>query len=235
MHNLTREPVGGCSCGVALGCGLRPRRGVASGIVQRSALEFGLMPLHRSAGFAGRGGAPSTPSPGAGAQHGGGQRPSSSFPPNSPVQVREARAGLAGWAAAWRRFGWIPEMLHWQLSHAHPTVGGYPLRPELVESTYLLYAATRDPGLLHAASEVVGRLRRFTRARCGHASVADVASGRLEDTMESFFLSETTKYLYLLFANATGLVDHFVLSTGAAEGGGPARVARPEGQGWFRV
>ena len=25
---------------------------------------------------------------------------------------------------------------------------GYPLRPELMESTYLLYAATRDPSLL---------------------------------------------------------------------------------------
>lgn len=31
--------------------------------------------------------------------------------------------------------------------------------------------------------------------------------------MESFFLSETVKYLYLLFSNATALVDHFVFST----------------------
>ena len=35
----------------------------------------------------------------------------------------------------------------------------------------------------------------------------------LQDTMESFFLSETVKYLYLLFSNASAVVDHFVLST----------------------
>ena len=32
---------------------------------------------------------------------------------------------------------------------------------------------------------------------------AGVLAGVLEDTMESFFLSETAKYLYLLAANAT--------------------------------
>ncbi len=42
-----------------------------------------------------------------------------------------------------------------------------------------------------------------------HPSLAFV----LQDTMESFFLSETVKYLYLLFSNASAVVDHFVLST----------------------
>jgi hypothetical protein len=51
------------------------------------------------------------------------------------------------------------------------------------------------------------------RAACGFASLSDVDSGQLEDTMESFFLSETSKYLFLLFSNATGLADHYVLST----------------------
>jgi hypothetical protein len=36
--------------------------------------------------------------------------------------------------------------------------------------------------------------------------------------MESFFLSETVKYLYLLFSNASALVDHFVLSTEVSVG-----------------
>ena len=31
--------------------------------------------------------------------------------------------------------------------------------------------------------------------------------------MESFFLSETVKYLFLLFSNATALPDHYVMST----------------------
>ena len=38
-------------------------------------------------------------------------------------------------------------------------------------------------------------------------------AGELEDTMESFFLSETTKYLYLLHSNASALADFTVLST----------------------
>ena len=38
-------------------------------------------------------------------------------------------------------------------------------------------------------------------------------AGALEDTMESFFLSETIKYLCLLHSNATALPDYFVFST----------------------
>ena len=35
--------------------------------------------------------------------------------------------------------------------------------------------------------------------RCGYATVHDVHDKSLEDRQESFFLSETVKYLYLLF------------------------------------
>ena len=38
-------------------------------------------------------------------------------------------------------------------------------------------------------------------------------AGELEDSMESFFLSETTKYLYLLHANATDLPSFSVFTT----------------------
>ena len=34
---------------------------------------------------------------------------------------------------------------------------------------------------------------------CGVAALSNVANRTKEDTMESFFLSETMKYLYLLF------------------------------------
>eukprot|EP01130_Rhizamoeba_saxonica_P003267 TRINITY_DN1395_c0_g1_i3.p1 TRINITY_DN1395_c0_g1~~TRINITY_DN1395_c0_g1_i3.p1 ORF type:complete len:350 (-),score=70.91 TRINITY_DN1395_c0_g1_i3:37-1086(-) len=37
------------------------------------------------------------------------------------------------------------------------------------------------------------------RVECGYASVSDVDTYRLEDRMDSFFLTETCKYLYLLF------------------------------------
>ena len=41
----------------------------------------------------------------------------------------------------------------------------------------------------------------------------DGVTGELEDSMESFFLSETSKYLFLLQANTTHLPDHYVFTT----------------------
>lgn len=38
-------------------------------------------------------------------------------------------------------------------------------------------------------------------------------AGELADSMESFFLAETTKYLFLLLSNATAINDFFVFST----------------------
>ena len=41
-------------------------------------------------------------------------------------------------------------------------------------------------------------LERY-RTDCGYASVRDILEGELDPRMESFLLSETFKYLYLLF------------------------------------
>ncbi|KAA0190671.1 alpha-1 2-Mannosidase [Fasciolopsis buskii] len=40
---------------------------------------------------------------------------------------------------------------------------------------------------------------RFYSSRCGFATIHNVEDKSQEDRMESFFLSETLKYLYLLF------------------------------------
>jgi hypothetical protein len=40
-----------------------------------------------------------------------------------------------------------------------------------------------------------------------------MVAGALEDSMESFFLAETAKYLYLLFHNSTAINDFFMLTT----------------------
>jgi len=44
-------------------------------------------------------------------------------------------------------------------------------------------------------------------------------AGELEDIMESFFLSETLKYMYLLLANGTAVNDHYVFTTGGGQHG----------------
>ena len=78
----------------------------------------------------------------------------------------------------------------------------WPLRPEVVESAYHLYTATRDIKYIKVAQHVMRTLQNTSRVKCGYASIADVRTHRLDDRMDSYFLSETTKYLYLLFHEA---------------------------------
>ncbi len=97
----------------------------------------------------------------------------------------------------WLKYGCLPERYNWKLDA--PDVKFYPLRPELMESTYLLYRATKNPFYLHVGRDILYSLNNHTRAVCGYATVHDVTDMSLEDRQESFFLSETVKYLYLLF------------------------------------
>ncbi|XP_061543664.1 ER degradation-enhancing alpha-mannosidase-like protein 1 [Phycodurus eques] len=99
--------------------------------------------------------------------------------------------------AIWKRFGALPERYNWQ--RRAPDVLFYPLRPELVESTYLLYQATKNPFYLHVGMDILQSLEKNTKVRCGYATLHHVVHKSKEDRMESFFLSETCKYLYLLF------------------------------------
>eukprot|EP00050_Salpingoeca_kvevrii_P021851 m.116661 g.116661 ORF g.116661 m.116661 type:complete len:573 (-) comp9504_c1_seq2:202-1920(-) len=97
----------------------------------------------------------------------------------------------------WKRYGAFPERYNWQLNQ--PDIPVYPLRPEFAESTYALYRATRDPLYLRIGLAILEDLQQHTRVRCGFATLHDVETGEKEDRMESFFLSETLKYLFLLF------------------------------------
>ncbi|CAG0894992.1 unnamed protein product [Cyprideis torosa] len=117
--------------------------------------------------------------------------------------IQEAICAHALYYFVWRRFGVLPERFNWQ--RIAPEVRFYPLRPELIESTYALYQVTKSPFYLHVGREIMTSLNAHTRAKCGFATVHDVRDMSLEDRMESFFLAETAKYLYLLFDR-----DHYV-------------------------
>ncbi|KAG9332666.1 hypothetical protein JZ751_014764 [Albula glossodonta] len=47
--------------------------------------------------------------------------------------------------------------------------------------------------------DILQSLEKYTKVRCGYATLHHVVDKSKEDRMESFFLSETCKYLYLLF------------------------------------
>ncbi|KAJ3599464.1 hypothetical protein NHX12_033425 [Muraenolepis orangiensis] len=94
----------------------------------------------------------------------------------------------------------------------------HPLRPEFAESTYFLYKATGDPYYLEVGRTVLDNLNRFARVPCGFAAMKDVRTGSHEDRMDSFFLAEMFKYLYLLFADQEDLpfdLEDYIFTTEA--------------------
>lgn len=96
--------------------------------------------------------------------------------------------------------------------------GQHHLRPEFIESTYFLYRATGDHHYLQVGKKALKTLQKYARVPCGYAAVNDVRTGKHEDRMDSFVLSETFKYLFLLFSEPQDLlvnVDEFIFTTEA--------------------
>uniref|UniRef100_A0A1A7XUB7 alpha-1,2-Mannosidase n=1 Tax=Iconisemion striatum TaxID=60296 RepID=A0A1A7XUB7_9TELE len=96
--------------------------------------------------------------------------------------------------------------------------GQHLLRPEFAESTYYLYKATGDPYYLRVGQSIVEKLNTYARVPCGFAAVQDVRTGTHEDRMDSFFLAEMFKYLYLMFSEKSQLpinIDEYIFTTEA--------------------
>ena len=117
--------------------------------------------------------------------------------------LEKARRTLAAFMRVWDLYGFLPESFSLLENKAVKGHRSYPLRPELIESAYLMYRSTGDPVYLEMGRRFLKSLRE-TRGECGFAMIADVTSGLKSDAMESFFLSETLKYLFLLFDAGAG-------------------------------
>ena len=101
--------------------------------------------------------------------------------------------------ALWTRYSAIPERWSAATGSVESGLGWWGGRPEFIESTYHIYRATRDPWYLHVGEMALRDIKRRCWTQCGWSGVQDVRNGERSDRMESFFLGETTKYLYLLF------------------------------------
>lgn len=101
--------------------------------------------------------------------------------------------------AVWTRFSALPERWNVATGNVDNGLGWWGGRPEFIESTYYLYRATKDPWYLHVGEMVLRDIKRRCWTRCGWAGLQDVRSGELNDRMESFFLGETAKYMFLLY------------------------------------
>ena len=79
------------------------------------------------------------------------------------------------------------------------------LRPETVESLFVLHRVTKDESFRRQGWRMWQNWERYSRVDTGgYASLASVLEnppGRKKGKQESFFLSETLKYLFLLFSD----------------------------------
>jgi len=74
------------------------------------------------------------------------------------------------------------------------------LRPEFVESAYYLFKATGSSRYRDMGLHFFNNLKEYARTDIAYATLKSVKFRVRVDQLESFFFSETMKYLYLLFA-----------------------------------
>ncbi|KAF9579342.1 hypothetical protein BGW38_004440 [Lunasporangiospora selenospora] len=93
----------------------------------------------------------------------------------------------------------------------------YILRPETLESLWVLYRLTGDKSYQEKAWNIFLALEKNCRTEIAYSGLNDVDKiGSYDDKMESFFLAETMKYLYLMFSTPDVIsLDDFVLNTEA--------------------
>lgn len=90
----------------------------------------------------------------------------------------------------------------------------YLLRPEAIESVFVLYRMTGETDLLDSAWRMFTNIERNTRTEYGNAMISDVKVDRSakENKMESFWMAETLKYFYLIFSEPNVVsLDEYVL------------------------
>ncbi|HZT59265.1 MAG TPA: glycoside hydrolase family 47 protein [Pyrinomonadaceae bacterium] len=98
----------------------------------------------------------------------------------------------------WTASGVEPERLNYRTMQVEDPE--YPLRPEIVESTYYLYHFTRDPEYQRMGADLFDSFVKYCRTDTAYASLKSVVTKEKADDMESFLFAETFKYFYLLFA-----------------------------------
>ncbi|MGZ5435124.1 MAG: glycoside hydrolase family 47 protein [Pyrinomonadaceae bacterium] len=116
--------------------------------------------------------------------------------------------------AMWNKHGIEPEKFdYWK---QEVVSAGYPLRPEIVESTYFLYHFTRDPAYLQMGETMWKDFVRHCRTEEAYAALKSVVTKEKSDSMQSFLFAETFKYFYLLFEPRTTLnFDKVIFNTEA--------------------
>ncbi|HWT00720.1 MAG TPA: glycoside hydrolase family 47 protein [Pyrinomonadaceae bacterium] len=98
----------------------------------------------------------------------------------------------------WNRHGVEPEEINYRTMRVGDP--SYPLRPEIVESTYYLHRLTGDASYLRMGRRLFEDFVRHCKTDEAYAALKSVVTKEKADSMESFLFAETFKYFYLLFS-----------------------------------
>merc|ERR1712157_314092 len=94
------------------------------------------------------------------------------------------------------------------------------LRPETIESYFYMYITGEEKYRKWAWDYAVG-LQKYTKTDSGYSGLRNVndnsgSRSNMDGCQQSFFLAETLKYLYLIFAEENTIsLDEFVFNTEA--------------------
>ncbi|GMI97539.1 ALPHA-MANNOSIDASE IB, alpha-mannosidase 1 [Hibiscus trionum] len=90
------------------------------------------------------------------------------------------------------------------------------LRPETIESLFYLWRLTGNKTYQEWGWNIFQAFERNSRIETGYVGLKDVNTGLKDNMMQSFFLAETLKYLYLLFSPPSVIpLDEWVFNTEA--------------------
>lgn len=94
----------------------------------------------------------------------------------------------------------------------------YLLRREAIESIFVFYRIAGDEKLRDAVWKMFENIQSLARTDIAYAAVEDVTDTNTTkaNKMESFWMTETMKYFYLLYSEPSVInLDQFVLNTEA--------------------
>jgi mannosyl-oligosaccharide alpha-1,2-mannosidase len=90
----------------------------------------------------------------------------------------------------------------------------YILRPEAIESVFIMYRITGDEYWREEGWKMFTAIQSYTMTELANSAISDVTSAVpvFTDTMESFWLAETLKYFYLLYSDPSLIsLDEYIL------------------------
>ena len=96
----------------------------------------------------------------------------------------------------------------------------YVLRPEAIESVFILYRITGRKDLIESAWKMFEAIEQNTKTPLGNSALDNIVThdGKptMSDSMESFWMGETLKYFYLTFSEPDLInLDEYVFNTEA--------------------